>query len=180
MKLVISYDLPERIKEANTGFSLKKTSKKVLFYTGINTVIGSTINLSTGQPIEKYFFDILVYLGLHSSINGLTSLIAADLQKKIACCDLAILTHQLRDLNVHTDLDSLLKAYTYKTEYSVDLKDGIEQRKYINVPVCDAFGERETSLLQEHFVGSKEYVLSVGAPEEKKVYSLGMRKVMQK
>lgn len=180
MKLIISYDLPERIKEANTGFSLKKTAKKVLFYTGINTVIGTTINLSTGQPIEKYFFDILVYLGIHSSLNGLTSHITADLQKRVAAFDLSILTQQLRDINVHTDLDSLLNAYTYKTEYSVDLKDGVEQRKFINVPVCDAFGEREMSLLQEHFVGSKKYVLSVGAPEEKKVYSLRMGKVMQK
>jgi len=41
------------------------------------------------------------------------------------------------------------------------------EKKYINVPVYDSIGDIKTvSIEQEHIIGSKQYVLSLGSPNQ--------------
>lgn len=44
------------------------------------------------------------------------------------------------------------------------------------VPVHNDWGNNERSLVQEHVVGTRDYVLSYGEPEKNKVYSYGRRR----
>ena len=181
MKLVISYDLADKIKEAKTGFSLKRCCKRVLFYTGISMAIGIPINIVANAETSKYLSDIVAYLGCHSAMTCVNQIILKDLLKKYAENEIAALSSKLPQINVNASTKDLLEAYPYKTEYNFNYAGGgLEQKKYINVPVSDVWGEREMSVVQEHTLGSKEYVLSLGFPDEEKVYSLGTKRMINK
>ena len=90
---------------------------------------------------------------------------------------------KLKDILIETDPTLLQDSYPYKTEYKVDFSSfppHLEQTKYIMVPVHNDWGNNERSLMQEHIIGSRNYALSYGEPEEQKVYSLVPKRVIQK
>lgn len=181
MKLVISYDLPDKIKEAKTGFSLKRCSKRVLFYTGVNAAIVFPINALSAENPDKYLIDLLAYLGCHSTLTAFNQAIMSDIYKKMASSEIDQLSQTIKQINVNASCDELLQAQPYKTEYNFDFKTGsLEQKKYINISVNDIWGERDVSIMQEHIFGSKDYILSLGTPEEKKIYSFGSKKMIKK
>lgn len=181
MKLTIAYDLPEKIKEANEGYSLKRCLKKGFTLVGINTAIGIPINLCAGAPPEKYLSDLLMYIGIHTATTGIPAVMLKEATQELAELKLTRLVSGLKNINVDIGLDNLLEASTYRTEYDPDFKNRVvEQKKYINVPVNDYWGEREISLCQEHIIGSKEWNLSLRTPQEEKVYTLGMKKMINR
>lgn len=181
MKLTMAYDLPDKIKEANQGYSLKRCIKRGLTLVGINTAIGIPINLCAGAAPEKYLSDLLIYIGIHTATTGIPAVMLKEATQELAELKLTRLSSDLKSINVNVGLDNLLDASTYKTEYKPDFKNRVvEQKKYINVPVNDYWGEREISLCQEHIVGSNEWALSLGTPKKEKVYTLGMGKAMNK
>ena len=67
MKLQTSFDLSDKIIEAEKGYSLKKCIKKGLCYTGINAFIGTAINLSLSAPPDKYLRDLAIYITWHAT-----------------------------------------------------------------------------------------------------------------
>ena len=78
---------------------------------------------------------------------------------------------QLKDINVSTEYNMLLNSELYektnKIEFDENKKPFLMQEKYIYVPSYGFNGkEKETSILQEHEIGTKEYFLSVGEPEK--------------
>ena len=81
------------------------------------------------------------------------------------------MARQLNDLNVKTDYELLLESELYKKEYKIQVNEKklpyIAESKYIMVPTHSFNGNMtETSILQEHVVGSKKYVLSLGSPKK--------------
>ena len=77
----------------------------------------------------------------------------------------------LSNINVKTNYDMLLQSELYEHKYKVETNEGklptLKEEKYIYVPSYDFDGkEKETSILQEHNVGSRNYILSVGEPEK--------------
>ncbi len=181
MKLQTSFDLSDKIIEAEKGYSLKKCIKKGLCYTGINAFIGTAINLSLSAPPDKYLRDLAIYITWHATSIGLATTLCKDTSKVLSQYQIANLSSQLRDINVNASFDELMASYTYKTEYETNLKNPfIEQKKYINVPVNDVWGEREVSLCQEHILGTNEWALSIGTPREEKVYTLGLSRAPNK
>lgn len=174
MKLNITYDLPDKVKEAETGFSLKRTLTKTAKLSTMSTAIYYSINLLTdGEPLS-YLTTPLLFLTIHGGNRLLEQKILGPIYKSNAQCEIKDLTNKLTANNVPIRYDNLIRCYSSNTQYQIHPTTGkLEERKYINVPVDDEWGKREIFLCQEHLIGSNEWVLSLGTPKKEKIYSLG-------
>lgn len=173
MKIVINYDLLEKISEAKTGLSLIKTSKKVLlkatrteiFYIILSLIYSLPITIK--NSIQAYCF----YLALHL----ISETVDINKNKIKALEEIKRLALKLSDLNICTEHELLMGSYVYEKEYELVNEENsilpkICQKKYIMVPVYDNGKTVETSLLQEHIIGSKSYILSHGEPSKQRVF----------
>lgn len=170
MKIKINYDLLERTKEANIGYSLVRTSKKALNLTLLATLISTPFRITRdGLTLESTVKDFFLYLML-SIMNKSLDLIFTKANQEEAIKDLKKLSLLLGDLNMCTDYELLLEAYKYSTEYSLEFNEYylpcLKEEKYIMVPVYDNGEVKEVSLVQEHIVGKPEYTLSCGSPQK--------------
>lgn len=91
-----------------------------------------------------------------------------DPYREKAYNNLSHLVLQLSDLNVHTTYDLLLESEQYHKTHKIFLNENklpsLLEKKYILVLTYDYLGEiQSTSILQEHVVSSKIYVLSLGS-----------------
>lgn len=176
MKININYDLMDKISESKKGYSLKRYTKRTL----LTFSIASIIDISFfDNDYNILIYKIISYITFHSLYNGISAYALSDLTKKVATNDLSQLIHKLNNLGIKTDETVLLDSHSYKTTYDINLDSNIpqiKQNKYINIPIKDEYwGNKEISLLQEHIIGTKEYELSIGKPEEKKIYILGYK-----
>lgn len=176
MKLVINYDLLKKIFEAKHGIDLKFLD----IWFGIDTAVIITL-IPLNSSFQKGDMKETIATLIITTANGFSTLIAfqaaaSNLNKKFAQMDLNYLTRELNHYCIETDGELIKKAKKYKTEYSLDTESfppKVMQKKYIMVPVHNDWGNNERSLVQEHIIGTNEYALSYGKPEEKKkVYSL--------
>ncbi len=178
MKLIINYDLLDKIRESKTGFSLQRTLKPVLIKAGISTIIIMLINafiVSPEELLKEFFEAILISLNIQLLVHIPVDLILSKYVKILSKDTLKKLTIQLRQININTDENLILDSYKYKTEYKwIKSENDIDlvQKKYIMVPVIENGEEKEVSILQEHSIGSKTYSLSIGEPTKQKVYRL--------
>jgi len=169
MKLKINYDLLQKIKESNEGYTLNKATKRVALYTGISSAIGVMDNIAYQKPIEEFIMEVSTYLLVHSILTASVMLAISNIFKKLSKTELETLSRQLKSLNLDTNQELLMETYRYKTEYQ--LKDGkhllpsLEQRKYLMVPTMNNGEVVFEQLVQEHVIGGKEYTLSMGAPK---------------
>lgn len=159
MKLVINYDLMNEIVRANRGFDVKKFSKKMGTFMGF---VGVT-SLTIANPL--FFAWNAIYGTL---LYGGTELIFKNITKQNADMKLNILASSLKKINIYTDIELIKKAYLYKTQFKVihDDKAYLQQNKFIMLPTNGSLNADEVSLLQEHIVGSNEYILSIGSPKK--------------
>lgn len=183
MKIAVNFDLMDKAMEAKKGFSLKKYSKAIgmcMAFVSPLLVIDATVGQKTPLEMIARTGGIFLYYCLYF---WLSQKARAGLTKDRAENELRQLSYKLKDIFVDTNSDLLQDSECYKREYSVKFDKvlpKIEERKYLHVPVNNDWGNNSRSLLQEHIVGSREYALSHGEPKEQKVYSLGMKKMIQK
>ena len=184
MKIIVNYDLVDKAREAKTGFSLNRYCKKVGLCTGF---VGGIKSIEVASGVTSFdaamlttstlFLSYLAYFGLNTRI-------LADLYKSVSVNDLNKLSSKLRDIFVETDADLLMETTALKTDYEVVLNDSsipvLKQKKMLSVPVYSDWDNNYRELLQEHVIGSREYVLSHPEPEEEKVYSFGTKKMFNK
>ena len=170
LKLQINYDLLSKIFETNTGISLKKSSEFVILSTSISTIFEVVSGLIISSPPEEHLKRILGYFIIHSVNTTIASLALSKIVKILSSIELKRLSNSLKHMNVNTNEELLKDSYKYKTEYEVihdeSLFPKIEQRKYIMVPAYENGEEQEVSILQEHIIGSKKYILSRGEPKK--------------
>ena len=176
MKIQINYDLMDKIREAKTGFNLQYNFYKPLGYTAFYTALKLSSIMVVPKTVEELVIDVIGAFGFYTLITAIPSVALLPLDRKRATESLKLLSSRLKDINVNTNHELLLKSYNYKTEYKVKFNDYllpyVEQNKYISVPTIENGEEKETSLLQEHIIGSRKYALSYGSPKEKKVLKL--------
>ena len=117
-------------------------------------------------------FAVLMFVIMFStySLNMLFYLLYGDIYKEDSKRNLERLALLLSTVNVNTSYNLLEESECYYRKYKFKFnKDKILQvleSKYILVPVYDTNGDtKKVSILQEHVVGSKEYVLSMGSPK---------------
>ncbi len=175
MKYIIDYDLIDKINTANGIIDMKKIMLKQLkrqlyffsFYTGFDI-------LSFGINDIQWKTNLLIC----SSFMIINSAIISALQNKYkdqnefkACLELNKLAIDLGNkLNVNTNFDLLKQSELKEVDYRLMTQKGIpyiKQEKYILVPAYDGLENmKKVSILQEHEIGSKEYVLSIGSPKK--------------
>lgn len=175
MKLIINYDLINEINKANTGIDFQRLSTKSGIYLGTIT----TLNLTTfalGQGVNPIGLTTGIFYA--AFIFGGSELALRSINTQQAENRLRNLSSSLTKINIYTDTESIKKARLYKTKYKVVRTDGktfLQQNKYIMLPTDGTFNADEVSLLQEHNIGAREYVLSMGEP--KKAHSKSLSKV---
>lgn len=173
MKLVINYDFFKKICNVNEPYSALKIIKNNKRKYVLEIPVLITFN-SILLPVDELLSCLGIQLGLIMILNTLPELITHkvfnyDSYKEEAESKLKDLLSQLKDLYINTDFDLLLKSELYKKQYQIKLNEKklpyILESKYIMVPTYDSNGKMmDTSFLQEHVVGSDEYVLSLGSP----------------
>ena len=77
----------------------------------------------------------------------------------------------LERINVYTNYEMLLKSELYARKYCFDTENrtipAVVSKKYLYVPSYGYDGnEKTTSILQEHTIGTKEYILSQDEPDK--------------
>lgn len=181
MKLVINYDFFNKIKDLNnsdTKFTLIKSRTKrfVKFELPIYTILSVCLSDNLVSTLTVLSFDYLFTLAL-LNVNKIKETQSFYLERdlKKSKYKLISLVGKLNDLNISTDYELLLQSELYYKETKLTLNDyhlpDLMQKKYINVPVYDTMGDIKTvSIEQEHIIGSKQYVLSLGSPNQ--VHSL--------
>ena len=176
MKLVINYDLINEIKDANEPYGIMKivrTYKK--YWIGFGIPIG--ILGSVPSAVDKSFLPVSIsMITFNIAITLLYDYIMyneiGDFHQKEAKDNLLSLVSSLRDNDVNTDYELLLKSYLYSKNYKLRLNEDkifeVLESKYILIPTYNYnMKVTDTSILQEHVVGSNTYVLSLGSPEKK-------------
>lgn len=170
MKINVNYELMSKIGEAKKGFNVHRVSKKIGTIMGFMSLVAYIIS---PNDIREIIESITYSFTLCSAQSISLELAGSFSNREKAQEELRILASRLNAIDVHTDLELLLEAEKYKTQYKIAFSDGIVpkvmQNKYIMVPTCN---DEEVSLLQEHVICTRDYVLSVGEPQKQKQYRL--------
>lgn len=171
MKLLLNYDVIDKIQVAKTGIRLKKIPKSLVINMSVYTPY--TLITNANKP-EENILDLILGLGIYAVLNYTREVILAQQNKDAAETDLKWLLSHLDHINSSTTYDQLLESKKYKTEYKLLEKNDqgirkLQQNKYILIPTGN---DEKVSVLQEHVIGTNEYSLSLGEP--KKVYKLSL------
>ena len=175
MKLVINYDFFNAIMNVNeptTPLKIVKNEPKYYIFPAFAVPIAHM----TGVPSDDIIRTMAFVYGLY--VGG--DLILGQVYKKIFGEDkyslnankkLVTLPGLLSNINVKTNYNMLLKSELYERRIKFESNDTgiipIKEEKYIYVPSYGFDGkEKETSILQEHNIGSSSYILSVEEPEK--------------
>ena len=182
MKIINYYDLMNEIDIANNGYDLKRIILKSLklyalmngCYLGTNLISGS----DTGMQIVRNLMSGSGGAIMYGAVLSMKEKNNKDENEHLALLELERLAFRLAELNVHTTSDLLKKSEVMQTDYKVALDEQhlpiVEQSKYILIPSYDTLGDiKSSSILQEHNIGSEEYILSKGSP--KRVLNLAPR-----
>jgi hypothetical protein len=170
MKLSIKFDMLRRIEEAKGQFKLQNTMldnveygvKLFTVYVVLNTIFGRTIDYTLSHSA--------MWTGVVYSFKaGLSHILNSTINSQfIAFSEIFQLSLELNKINVSTDVELMADAEEYHREYKIVFNEGIIpkilQNKYILVPTYAEGEIKETSVLQEHIIGSKKYFLSKGSP----------------
>lgn len=190
MKLNINYDLIDKIQEAQGKYKLQRFSKNTFKYVlrygwgfslavTVDNLVCLNNNLITA---DQAFLDIAVSMGVFLGLSGLcvatTDMLLAKIFGKtpdqFAMEELRRLSLKLNQQNVKTSGELLLDSKEYYREHKFVVSEngvpGIMQNKFINIPTYNNGSIEETSILQEHKIGSKKYVLSLGSPTKSQVF----------
>lgn len=165
MKLIINYDLINEILKANTGFNLKRFNSKMGIYLGTLTALNIP-NLILGQDIRPTNLPFTLFTAI--CIFGGSELALKSFTEQEAQLRLNNLASSLTKINIYTSAESIKQAKLYKVQYQIvrDKKPTLQQNKFLMLPTTGSFNADEVSLQQEHTIGSKEYILSIGEPKK--------------
>ncbi len=181
MNLMINYDFFNAIKDVNENLTPNKIVRN-----NISKWLKFNIPLLTSLEYVIAKEDFLKYLpsaiAIHFFIIFQMELvqykILGDVYKDTADVRLKILASQLENLNLETSYELIKESKCYHKIRNLKFNDKkipqITESKYILVPNYNYKGDVvETSVLQEHVIGSNNYILSIGEPEKvlKLVYS---------
>lgn len=181
MKIVTDFDFCNAVKDVNGNillFKVVRNNQKQyahLFpiYSAIALICKQYADLDAREVISI----IIRTYGYLISIETIAQMIVKilnldhlDAYTEKSIRNLEKLVTLLERINVSTNYENLLESELYTKKYSLDTEDrtipAIMSKKYIYVPAYGYDGEEKTvSILQEHVIGSKEFILSQDEPD---------------
>ena len=174
MNIVINYNFVNAVKDINEGFIPSKVVRNNLnMWIKFNLPFLTSLEIAVTK--DKFFKYYPVAIAFHLLFVFEAELIKykllGDLYKDIADLRLKTLVSMLNDININTDYSLIKDSKCYHTVRNLKLNEKkipqIVESKYILLHAYDNKGDIvETSLLQEHVMGSKQYVLSMGSPQK--------------
>ena len=175
MKLVINYDFVNAIKDVKEPIGPLKIIRNDKTRYIISGPLWFMLGNMMGYDYKKNLTVMMMAYGLYT-MSGLyiskklmqSDLDAYGLRSKDR---LTSLVRELRNINVETTYDKLIQGEYYEHKIKIHVNENkiplLMDNKYV---LISSFGfdgkEKDTSILQEHVVGSFDYVLSVGEPEK--------------
>lgn len=171
MIIKVNYDLLEKINESEKGIKISKSMKSL--------TAGSVIGITIFSPflysaLDNFLLGITMITSICTSFNIFESYCINQITKPIvtqaANSSLDYLTLVLYTNEIKTTTELLKKANLIDKEYKLEYKDedsnvkSLKEYKYIDIPLSNGYTE---TLKQEHFIGDKNYYLSVGSPTKK-------------
>jgi len=166
-KLLLKYDLTKKIKEANEDFSLLTAMRDNVPTTAIYAGGVFSLYLALGYSMPE----AVKYASMFTSGTFVALVLArvaafryaGDIKRAKAVLELLKLVVRLDYHDVNTSLGMLLLAEEESRAYHfVWEKPGILQEKYILLP--SPGHKKDITLLQEHYLGEKNYYLSTARP----------------
>lgn len=175
MKLIVNHDLlnsAKNIKEPLTPFKVIRNNKarwakfNLPLYTAVNYLVNRNVPTTIG--VLGLQFGLLITADIF-----VNHALGIDKYKDESERNLKQLAQQLSDLNIDTNYELLLKSELDDKDYKVRLNEHklpeLVETKYLLVPSYNYDGEVKASHIeQEHVVGSKKYILSIGSKQRQK------------
>lgn len=165
MKLEINFDFWEAIRDAREPLTTLKLLRK---NRRISTLaLGFDIIFQIDPKILPFaFIGQVAYFVLGDRI--FFHLVGADLYQEKASNQLTTLVPKLEQLHVSTNYNLLTQSELEEKSYKIQLNENklpeLLESKYILVPTYDSNDNiKETSIMQEHVIGTKQYVLTLGS-----------------
>ena len=176
--LMINYDFFNAIRDVNEPLGpLKIVRNQKNNFVKICIPMWIIYDLIQHADMKEIIINNIVRLGLFTLFSYLIDLIPVkhcgmDTYSMISSKRLKRLVGQLNEHKINTSYDLLLESELYEKKYKLQFdKDRllyILEKKYVLVKTYGFNNTiKKTSILQEHVVGSKEYVLSLGTPMKK-------------
>lgn len=173
MKLINNFDLEDIIINANGNINYKKVILNELKIPGI--AFGLTFSLLVIMEQYQAIYNNIIF----DSLWGMNNIIFRNLDLKLnkdkrklqSMKTLLELCNQLNNLYIKTTPSMLAESSLSQIKYKVRLNEKkipvIQQNKYFLVPTHDSlYNVKDTSILQEHIIGSKEYIISLESPKK--------------
>ena len=181
MKIITDFDFCNAVKDVNGNILLfkvvrnnqKQYARLFPIYSAIALICKQYADLDAREVISI----IIRTYGYLISIETIAQMIVKilnqdhlDAYTEKSIRNLKRLVALLERINVNTNYEKLLESELYTKKYSLDTEDrtipAIMSKKYIYVPAYGYDGEEKTvSILQEHVIGSKEFILSQDEPD---------------
>ena len=177
MKIINNYDLVNKLKNVNDPFGPAKVMRYYLKSSGGKLFyFYSAMDLALYPPLDAALM-IAIMSGSVIGLGYVFHNFAGDFIADSSAKDLKKLVSQLKDLYIKTDYELLLQAELYDKQYKVQFDENkipyVLESKYIMLPTYNHNNDiKDTSLVQEHVVNSREYVLSIGSPSKERKLSL--------
>ena len=173
MKLVTYFDLEDAIYNVNNSFGLYKIVRNNRKrWLGSSLPLYAAIDYACWQDIEVTLQFLALQFGMVLSAEVMGHLLTQnDIYQLNSCSDLKRLVASLQELNISTDYSLLSQSEVYDNRVHVEFNSSkipeVVSSKYILIPSYDFHGKIvDTSIEQEHVMGSREYILSLGSPSK--------------
>ena len=174
MKIENNFDLISKITELENGYDIKKEALRNLKISAL--IYGAFSIIDIAQNDFNFLNELIGYGVCNCTMNILDAILygkAFKQQKQfMAGLDMLYLIQKLKSLNIQTTVEMLKEAEVTKTNYKLMINENklpvIKQNKYILIPTYSEYKiDSKVSLLQEHTLGSKKFILSIGEPQKK-------------
>lgn len=162
MNIKVNYDLVNKMYESKHGYKLSREVKTLL--------LGSVLTAGMLSPALAFVSpeDIKAFVPKYLTFVLVSSFLGGKMCKKItnstamnnANKSLYLLSSELNNNNVDITPDLLKEGVVTSKKYRLEYKDKdsitkrLKEYKYVDVPLSNGYNK---TLVQEHFVGSKDY-----------------------
>ena len=180
MKIMINYDFVEALRNVNEPFGPMKVVRNNIYqHLKINyplVLAFDTIYCTLGNRLDilpvMLGVNVLITEGIPiASAYMANKVVGGDLYKKMSELKLAKLVSEFNNNYIFINYYLLLQSEYYDHIMEVNTSDNkmpvIVSKKYVLVPTYTYSKDVEdTSIEQEHVLGTNDYVLSVGTPKK--------------